>query len=194
MSHLTRIHLNPARAKHLLASPQRVHAAVAAAFPPAEPGTTAAHRTLWRLDDTGTGHYQPTLFIVSASPPELTHIVEQAGWPRLASSEHPGWATRPYTELLEHLRPGQTLRFRLTANPTHSPHQRTGRSPRIPLTTPSTSSAGSSTEAPKPGSPSPPAGTSPPPTPPCPRTTRSPWPATRRSPSPGKATAVAAAA
>ncbi|MFE9328949.1 type I-E CRISPR-associated protein Cas6/Cse3/CasE [Nocardia sp. NPDC052278] len=47
--------------------------------------------------------------------PDLTHIVEQAGWPTTET-----WDTKPYDRLLERLTLGQQWQFRLTANPVHS--------------------------------------------------------------------------
>ncbi|GLF98164.1 type I-E CRISPR-associated protein Cas6/Cse3/CasE [Streptomyces yaizuensis] len=138
MTHyLTRIHLNPAR-PHLTASPQRLHAAVAAAFPPS-PQDSQDGRTLWRLDETRHPYRQQTLLVVSPAVPDLTHVVEQAGWPRTATPGNPGWDTRPYTPLLDKLRPGVRLRFRLTANPTKAirrPGRPDRRGVRTALTTP----------------------------------------------------------
>ncbi|MFF4534267.1 type I-E CRISPR-associated protein Cas6/Cse3/CasE [Streptomyces sp. NPDC001407] len=136
MTHLTRCRLNPARARTLTASPQRLHAAIATSFPPAPPGTEAAHRVLWRLDESRTPYRQATLLIVSPTPPDLTHVIEQAGWPRLATPGNPGWDTRPYTRLLDALRPAMRLHFRLTAYPTRSTCRRGQRGHRTPLTTP----------------------------------------------------------
>ncbi|MFI8932528.1 type I-E CRISPR-associated protein Cas6/Cse3/CasE [Streptomyces sp. NPDC053474] len=137
MTYLTRCHLNPARAHHLTAHPQRLHAAIASAFPPA--GThshSPAHRALWRLDETTSPHRQTTLLIVSATPPDLTHVIEQAGWPHLATREAPGWNTRPYQVLLDRLKPGLRLYFRLTANPTYMAYRPEGRGARTAHTTP----------------------------------------------------------
>ncbi|MCZ1012130.1 type I-E CRISPR-associated protein Cas6/Cse3/CasE [Streptomyces lydicus] len=136
MTHLTRCRLNPARARQLTSSPQRLHAAVAMAFPPPSAGAAPDHRVLWRLDETRHPHRQTTLLIVSPTRPDLTHIVEQAGWPHIAQPNDPGWDTRPYTPLLNRLRPGTRLRFRLTANPTRATVRPGGqRSHRTALTT-----------------------------------------------------------
>ncbi|TYB43889.1 type I-E CRISPR-associated protein Cas6/Cse3/CasE [Actinomadura chibensis] len=111
--YLTRAYLNPRRAGaiHLLGSPQRMHAAVMTGFPPIlEPDD----RVLWRLD-TDSRH-KVSLYIVSAHRPDLTHLVEQAGWPR---SDVPSWATKSYEPLLQQLKAGQRYAFRLTANPTY---------------------------------------------------------------------------
>lgn len=121
---LTRFHINPARsgARRLLASPQRLHAAVLSAFP----GSTADEigRVLWRLDPVG-----PQVFLLITSPerPDLTHLVEQAGWPTLDTA----WETRDYDPVLARLTADQQWAFRLTANPTQSlpiePGQKRGR-------------------------------------------------------------------
>lgn len=112
--YLTRFEINTARrgARDLLASPQRLHAAVLAAFPAThrEPGDTG--RVLWRVDQRGQ---QTLLYLASPHEPDLTHLVETAGWP----ATH-GWDTRPYAVLLDRLAPGQQWAFRLTANPVAS--------------------------------------------------------------------------
>lgn len=109
--YLTRFDLNGARrsTRALLASPQKLHAAVAAAFPPSADGD----RALWRVDPF---QHKATLYLVSPSRPDLTHLVEQAGWP----AAEQGWLTRDYTPLLDKLHPGEQWQFRLTANPTHA--------------------------------------------------------------------------
>jgi CRISPR system Cascade subunit CasE len=116
--HLTRFEINTARrgAKDLLRSPQRLHAAVLAAFPYGEAGTSAAGRVLWRLDQHDR---QALLYLVSPTTPDLTHLVEQAGWPSTQS-----WDTRDYTPLLARLGPGDEWGFRLRANPIF--HRATG--------------------------------------------------------------------
>jgi len=112
MTFLTRFRINPRRrdAQKLLASPHALHAAVLAGFPDVEP--TADARILWRLDAEGP---RADLYIVSPHRPDLTHLVEQAGWPSL-----PEWDSRPYEPLLERIRTGERYAFRLTANPVHS--------------------------------------------------------------------------
>jgi CRISPR system Cascade subunit CasE len=122
---LTRFQINPARrgARKLLASPQAMHAAVLAAF--AEPALHHdGHRRLWRVDQQS--RQQATLYIASPTEPDLTHLVEQAGWPTTQT-----WQTRPYGSLLASLEPGQQWAFRLTANPVHN-----GRHPKKPETAP----------------------------------------------------------
>lgn len=123
--YLTRFQINTARrgARKLLASPQTLHAAVLAAFPRPEDHTGDDARTLWRLDSNP--HNQMLLYILSPGRPDLTHLVEQAGWPTTET-----WQTRPYGALLDGLDKDQKWAFRLTANPT-----RNGRSPRRPADT-----------------------------------------------------------
>lgn len=112
---LTRFQINPARrgARKLLGSPQAMHAAVRAAFAAPEDHQRESVRTLWRLDQATTTTVY--LYIVSPGRPDLTHLVEQAGWPTTST-----WDTRAYDGLLDSLRPGQHWAFRLTANPVHS--------------------------------------------------------------------------
>ncbi|WBB79297.1 type I-E CRISPR-associated protein Cas6/Cse3/CasE [Micromonospora sp. WMMD882] len=113
---LTRFPINPARraARKLLSSPHAMHAAVRAAFPAVEDYETADARTLWRLDAPAA--HTVHLYVVSPGRPDLTHLVEQAGWPTSAES----WVTRDYGGLLDSLAAGQRWAFRLTANPAHS--------------------------------------------------------------------------
>ncbi|WP_436501678.1 type I-E CRISPR-associated protein Cas6/Cse3/CasE [Actinokineospora sp. HUAS TT18] len=112
--HLTRFEINTARrgARELLASPQRMHAAVLASFPNHQREVTDSGRVLWRVDHARN---QAVLFVLSPHQPDLTHLVEQAGWP----ATH-GWLTRPYSGLLDQLAKGQHWAFRLAANPTRS--------------------------------------------------------------------------
>lgn len=108
---LTKAALNPARrgTGRLLASPQALHAAVLAGFPPDSSGPTTDGRVLWRIDRE---HPHLWLYIVSPERPDLTHLIEQAGWPTTAT-----WDTRDYTPLLARVAAGQRYAFRLTANP-----------------------------------------------------------------------------
>lgn len=126
--HLTRFRLNTARpgARRLLASPQSLHAAVMASFPHLLPtdGTAQGPRVLWRLDHNARA--EVLLYIVSPDGPDLTHLVEQAGWPAAHSSETPGWHTRPYAPFLDRLAQGDTFAFRLTANPVHHIRRKDG--------------------------------------------------------------------
>lgn len=112
---LTRFAINPARrgARKLLSSPQAMHAAVRAGFADPADYERPGSRTLWRLDTPAPATVH--LYLASPGRPDLTHLVEQAGWPTTAT-----WDTRPYDPLLAALKPGQRWAFRLTANPAHS--------------------------------------------------------------------------
>ncbi|MEV8442114.1 type I-E CRISPR-associated protein Cas6/Cse3/CasE [Actinosynnema sp. NPDC051121] len=112
--YLTRFEINPARreARALLASPQKLHAAVMAAFPTATPTTASDGRVLWRVDRQ---QHQVMLYLVSPHRPDLTHLVEQVGWPTTHT-----WDTRDYQPLLDRLAAGQEWAFRLKANPVSS--------------------------------------------------------------------------
>lgn len=120
---LTRFRMNTARtgARRLLSSPQVLHAAVMASFPGLLPTEDAAAvdgpRVLWRLDQNARA--EVLLYVVSPDRPDLTHLVEQAGWPAVADPQSPGWQTRPYAPFLDRLAQGQRWAFRLTANPVH---------------------------------------------------------------------------
>lgn len=111
--YFTRFEINPARrdARSLLASPQKLHAAVLAAFPSGD-HTVREGRVLWRVDQHP---HQVVLYLASPDKPDLTHLVEQVGWP----STH-GWDTRDYSALLDRLAIGDEWRFRLKANPVSS--------------------------------------------------------------------------
>lgn len=108
MTSFSRLYLNPQKrgGRKLLSNPQAMHAAVMAAFPPG--GGNEDGRVLWRLD---AQHPQYTLYVVSPREPDLTHVVEQAGW---ATSP---WETADYDRLLGRLTLGQEWGFRLRANP-----------------------------------------------------------------------------
>jgi CRISPR system Cascade subunit CasE len=117
--HLTRLDINPRRreARPLLASPQRLHAAVLAAFPELQERQPVEGRILWRLDE---GRHDHVLYIVSPGKPDLTHLVEVAGRPTY------GWQTREYDPFLERLQSGQRWAFRLRANPVHNARRADG--------------------------------------------------------------------
>lgn len=123
--YLTRFRFNTARAgaRRLLTSPQMMHAAVLASFAePAPEGEAGAARTLWRVDHkTGADVHQVHLYLVSPGKPDLTHLVEQAGWPTTGT-----WETHDYSAFLGRLAVGQTWAFRLTANPVHSIRRKDG--------------------------------------------------------------------
>lgn len=112
---LTRFSINSARrgSQKLLASPQAMHAAVLSAFDPVVlENASGPGRVLWRVDhDTGR---RTQLYIASPIEPDLTHLVEQAGWPTQAT-----WDTRSCKPLHSGLAEGQVWGFRITANPIH---------------------------------------------------------------------------
>ena len=114
--YLSRFQLNTARrgARALLASPQRMHAAVLSSFPTDHCDSTAGTtgRVLWRVDHHP---HQVLLYLVSPTRPDLTHLVEQAGWPATHT-----WESRTYTPLLERLAVNDRWAFRLAANPVHN--------------------------------------------------------------------------
>ncbi|WP_030566265.1 type I-E CRISPR-associated protein Cas6/Cse3/CasE [Streptomyces aureocirculatus] len=114
--YLTRFRFNTARsgARRLLGSPHLMHGAVSMAFPEPPARDGQGPRVLWRLDSDHQARTQ--LYIVSPHQPDLTHLVEQAGWPTL---DEPGWATFAYTGFLGALAAGDIWSFRLTANPVH---------------------------------------------------------------------------
>ncbi|GAA1797054.1 type I-E CRISPR-associated protein Cas6/Cse3/CasE [Leucobacter iarius] len=111
--YLTRFQINPRRrgAMKLLANAQAMHAAVLHGFP--DPSPTDTGRVLWRLDRVAEQSY---LVISSPAKPDLTHLVEQAGWPALES----GWQTKNTDEHLARISTGQRWGFRLTGNPVHA--------------------------------------------------------------------------
>ncbi|MCF3132441.1 type I-E CRISPR-associated protein Cas6/Cse3/CasE [Streptomyces olivochromogenes] len=121
---LSRFRVNTARpgARRLLSSPQAMHAAVMSAFPSLLPSDTPdpdGPRVLWRLDHKARA--EVLLYIVSPHRPDLTHLVEQAGWPTAAADpDTPGWQTRPYGPFLDRLATSDQWAFRLTANPVHT--------------------------------------------------------------------------
>lgn len=113
--YLTRFRVNTARvgARRLLSSPQRMHAAVMSSFAEIPPPAGQGPRVLWRIDhDSRAATY---LYIVSPAKPDLTHLVEQAGWPETGR-----WETFDYGPFLDRLAVGQRWAFRLTANPVHT--------------------------------------------------------------------------
>ncbi|GAB2722988.1 type I-E CRISPR-associated protein Cas6/Cse3/CasE [Kitasatospora kifunensis] len=124
--YLTRFRLNAARpgARKLIASSQALHAAVMSSFPDLLPSAAGRPRVLWRLDRNAAAEL--LLYVVSPGRPDLTHLVEQAGWPAAAASGTPGWQTYGYAPFLDRLDKGGIWNFRLTANPVHSVRVRDG--------------------------------------------------------------------
>ncbi|MFJ2371308.1 type I-E CRISPR-associated protein Cas6/Cse3/CasE [Streptomyces sp. NPDC087769] len=115
--YLTRFRVNTGRsdARQLLGSPHRMHGAVNMSFPTPPSREGSAPRVLWRVDRNATS--ETLLYIVSPTRPDLTGLVQQAGWP---ASDEPGWTTFAYEDFLAALHPGDTWGFRLTANPVHN--------------------------------------------------------------------------
>lgn len=115
--YMTRFRFNTHRpgARKLLSSPQVLHAAVMGGFPGLLPSAPGGPRVLWRVDRNARA--EVFLYVVSPDRPDLTHMVEQAGWPAAPEGT---WRTHDYTDFLKRLEAGQTWAFRLTANPTHS--------------------------------------------------------------------------
>ncbi|MER6441267.1 type I-E CRISPR-associated protein Cas6/Cse3/CasE [Streptomyces sp. NPDC001185] len=131
---LSRFRINTARpaARRLLSSPQALHAAVMSSFPHLLPSDTPAPdapRVLWRLDQPARA--EVLLYIASPDQPDMTHLVEQAGWPAAATPDNPGWHTRPYKPFLDRLTTGDHWNFRLTANPVHSIRRKDGEPTKI---------------------------------------------------------------
>ena len=125
--YLTHMALNPGRrsTRELLATPQRVHAAVLTAF---VPGTAGLGRILWRVDNPE--RHRLDLYIVSPVEPSLEAMADQAGWP-----SQPIWRTADYRRFLDRLEDGQSGQFRLRANPIKSVRpEGGGRGDRVPLT------------------------------------------------------------
>lgn len=109
---LSRMAINVARrqARFLLGSPQAMHAAVLSSFAPDVPTETEEGRVLWRVDRAADRAVR--LYVVSPGAPDMTHLIEQAGWPTQAA-----WETRDYSPFLSRITVGQQWAFRITANP-----------------------------------------------------------------------------
>ena len=121
--YISRVPLNLARisARQLVSSPYRMHAAVESAFPPGSSRESDEGRILWRVDSLGQDH-GTWLYVTSPDRPDLTHVVEQAGWPL-----HVEWETKDYTPLLDRIAKGQHWRFKLRANPVRKAREDKGR-------------------------------------------------------------------
>ncbi|MFJ2028386.1 type I-E CRISPR-associated protein Cas6/Cse3/CasE [Streptosporangium sp. NPDC087985] len=113
--YLTRFRINTARvgARRLLSSPQNLHAAVMSSFAEIPLSENDGPRVLWRIDRNSRA--ETYLCLVSPAKPDLTHLVEQAGWPETGR-----WETYDYEPFLSRLAAGDQWAFRLTANPVHS--------------------------------------------------------------------------
>lgn len=116
---MTQMRLNPARrdTRRLLVSPQRMHAAVSCSFP-----ELGDDRVLWRVDSSQT--HDVRLVMVSPQEPDLTHLIEQAGWPTLGQAT---WTTKDYAPFLARLATDQVWSFRLRANPVRRKRDENGR-------------------------------------------------------------------
>ncbi|MGC4962919.1 type I-E CRISPR-associated protein Cas6/Cse3/CasE [Gordonia sp. DT101] len=112
--YLTRMPINRRRrgAAKLLSNPEAMHAAVEASFAPGML-TDAGARALWRIDSPAADEIH--LYIVSPVEPDLSHVVEQAGWQTGAM-----WQTRDYRPVLDAVQEGRRFSFRLRANPVRS--------------------------------------------------------------------------
>ncbi|MQS10215.1 type I-E CRISPR-associated protein Cas6/Cse3/CasE [Streptomyces alkaliphilus] len=119
--YLTRFRFNTRRtgARRVLSSPRVLHACVMSSYADALPSDSDGPRVLWRVDRPAPA--ETFLYIVGPDRPDLTHLVEQAGWP-----ETPRWETREYTPFLHRLTAGDTWAFRLTANPVHHIRRKDG--------------------------------------------------------------------
>ena len=94
--------------RRALSSPQIFHAAIESCF---NSFTGEKDRKLWRLDRLNGKLY---LLILSPAPPNFTSFAAQFCAPGITGE------TRAYQSLLDRIKPGQRLRFRLRANPVRS--------------------------------------------------------------------------
>ncbi|MCE7081877.1 type I-E CRISPR-associated protein Cas6/Cse3/CasE [Streptomyces sp. ST2-7A] len=119
--YLTRFRFNTRRtgARRVLSSPRVLHACVMSSYADALPSDADGPRVLWRVDRPAPA--EVFLYVVGPDRPDLTHLVEQAGWP-----ETPRWETREYAPFLDRLTAGDTWAFRLTANPVHHIRRKDG--------------------------------------------------------------------
>lgn len=124
--YLTQFEFNTQRreSRRVLASAERIHAAVLASFPSS---SVAQGRILWRLDHGDHGRRE--LWISSPEPPDLSALVESCGWPSVAT-----WRSAAMDDLLARLDEGQRWRFRLTANPVKVGPANGTRGKPVPLT------------------------------------------------------------
>lgn len=123
---ISRMALNGARRQSafLLSSPHAMHAAVLASFPPGSAHGGEEGRVLWRVDREPSNAIW--LYVVSPQRPDMTHLVEQAGWPTTSA-----WECRDYLPFLSRVTTGQHWAFRLTANPVRTVTAETGASKRL---------------------------------------------------------------
>lgn len=114
--YFTRFPINMSRrgTRGMLASPYRLHAAIAASSPSHREGDVSNEgRVLWRIDSDPDG-LASLLYIISPIEPNLVALDSQIGWPNKAKQ----WATKRYDPFLERISVGQRFTFRLVANPT----------------------------------------------------------------------------
>lgn len=132
--YISRMALNGARrsAMEIIASPNKMHAAIEASFPPIQNSSLGGFsdcendgvegRVLWRIDPIPGKGRSAWLCVVSPRRPDLTHLCEQAGWPAVG-----GWETKNYEPRLSSLAEGQFCQFRLKANPVRKVRDDKGR-------------------------------------------------------------------
>ncbi|MFV0462465.1 MAG: type I-E CRISPR-associated protein Cas6/Cse3/CasE [Nostocoides sp.] len=108
---LSQAAINPRRrgARWLLASPQRMHAAVLGGFAPGQTTTSAEGRLLWRVDQE---EHHARLLVVSPEVPDFSGLVEDAGWPLNSPAQ-----SKAYTPFLQRIVTGSTWHYRIRANP-----------------------------------------------------------------------------
>lgn len=127
--YLTQFPINMTRreSKSMLASPYRMHAAIAGSFPTV--ASSPEGRVLWRVDSSQGG--PSYLYIASPERPSLVGLNEQIGWPDLKDQ----WRTADYERFLDSIEVGRRYQFRLVANPVVSRRSAVGsngHSKRIP--------------------------------------------------------------
>lgn len=114
MTYFTRFPINMTRrqTRSILASPYKLHAAIAGSFPATRTSHTENGRILWRVDRQIDGSM--ILYIVSPEIPSLVGLDEQIGFPDLNEQQ---WKTRDYKPFLGRIEAGQEYSFRLVGNP-----------------------------------------------------------------------------
>jgi len=110
MPHLSRIWLNPLRARTqtLLRNPHVMHAAVLGGLS----RQPVDERVLWRL--SADHLHRAELLVLTQSIPSWEHLIEQAGW---TAADEPQQMVRDYQPLLDCLHMGREFRLRVRANP-----------------------------------------------------------------------------
>lgn len=112
--YLTRVAFNKEKsgARKLIAYPQNLHAAVMKSFSNEAIDNFSQGRILYRLE---LEHRDPFLYILSPEIPDLGHLLEQAGRP---NDKH-GVITKNYSSVLDSIKKGQKLRFKVSVNPVY---------------------------------------------------------------------------